>query len=145
MMSGGFRFLEEHTSDVYIEAYGDDLEEAFENAALAFYNTLTSTENVSGSIVKDVEVSGEDLEALLVEWLQQLIVLFDVDRFVASRIEVHSISKVNDKYFLKAKLYGEEFDPSKHKRGVYVKGATYWRMEIFKKNSRVFLRFVLDI
>lgn len=145
MMTGGFNFLEEHTSDVYIEAYGDSLEEAYENAALAFYNTLTSTENVSENTVKDVEVSGEDLEALLVEWLQQLIVLFDVDKFVAKRIEVHSLSKINDKYFLRAKLYGEEFNPSKHRRGVYVKGATYWRMEISRKDSKVFLRFVLDI
>lgn len=144
-MAGGFRFLEEHTSDVYIEAYGDSLEEAYENAGLAFYNTITSTENVATSIVKDVEVSGEDLEALLVEWLQQLIVLFDVDRFVASRIEVQSISKIGDKYSLRARLYGEEFDPSRHRRGVYVKGATYWRMEISKKNSKIFLRFVLDI
>jgi len=41
----GFRFLE-HTADVYVAAYGETLAEAFENAALAMFETMTDTENV---------------------------------------------------------------------------------------------------
>ncbi|MEM3819664.1 MAG: archease [Nitrososphaerota archaeon] len=143
-MVQGFRFLE-HISDVYIEAYGGSFEEAFSQAALALYNTISSTEKVDCRIEKDVYVVGEDLEALLVEWLQYLVALFDIEGFIASKVHVSSIERAGDHYTLSAKLCGEQFDPKRHRSGVHVKAATYWRMEIFEKDGEVILRFVLDI
>lgn len=143
-MVGGFKFLE-HISDVYVEAYGESLQEAFSQAALALYNTISSTENVECRIEKDVNIVGEDLEALLVEWLQYLIALFDIDGFIAKVVEVESIERVGENYSLSARLCGEQFNPKQHRIGVHVKAATYWRMEILKKDSEVILRFVLDI
>ena len=143
-MAGGFRFLE-HISDVYVEAYGESLHEAFSQAALALYNTISSTENVECKIEKDISVFGEDLEALLVEWLQYLIALFDIDGFIAKVVEVKSIERLGDQYTLSARLCGEQFNPKLHRIGVHVKAATYWRMAILKKNQEFVVRFVLDI
>ncbi len=143
-MVGGFRFLE-HIGDVYVEAYGESLHEAFSQAALALYNTISSTDNVECKIEKDISVVGEDLEALLVEWLQYLIALFDIEGFIAKVVEVKSIERVGDQYTLSAKLCGEQFNPKLHRIGVHVKAATYWRMEILKKNQEFVVRFVLDI
>ena len=41
-MKKRFEFLE-HTADAYIIAYGKDLAEAFENAALAMFEVMTNT------------------------------------------------------------------------------------------------------
>jgi SHS2 domain-containing protein len=40
-----FEFLE-HVADAYIAAYGQDLAEAFENAAVAMFETMTDIEGV---------------------------------------------------------------------------------------------------
>ncbi len=40
--TGKFEFLE-HTADVYIRAHGKTMEEAYENAALAMFETITDT------------------------------------------------------------------------------------------------------
>ncbi|MEN2975385.1 MAG: archease [Candidatus Caldarchaeales archaeon] len=143
-MSRGFRFLE-HTGDVYVEAYGETIEEAFGQAALALYNTISSTENIECISERSVEVSGEDLEALLVEWLQHLIALFDIEKFIAKTVEVESIRRVGGEYVLSAHLCGEEFDPDRHRAGVHVKAATYWRMEIVQRKGEALVRFLLDI
>lgn len=144
-MSRGFRFLE-HTGDVYVEAYGETMEEAFAYAAIALYNTLSCTENVECRIEKTVEVVGEDLEALLFEWLQALIALFDIERFIAGKVDVRSIERKEEgSYLLSARLCGEEFDPGRHRVGKHVKAATYWRMEIISGDREAVLRFVLDI
>ncbi|MCS7125630.1 MAG: archease [Aigarchaeota archaeon] len=143
-MVGGFRFLE-HIGDVYVEAFGESLEEAFAQAALALYNTISSTDNVRCRITKSIELSGEDLEALLVEWLQNLIAIFDIENFIAKVVDVKSIEKVYDGYILRAQLCGEEFNPEYHRIGVHVKAATYWRMEIITKDREVVIRFLLDI
>ena len=45
MIQLGFRFLE-HTADIYVEAHGKTLEEAFEEAALAMFESMTDTKNI---------------------------------------------------------------------------------------------------
>ena len=44
--AGQFEFLE-HTADVYVRAHGKNLEEAFENSALAMFETITNTRKVA--------------------------------------------------------------------------------------------------
>jgi SHS2 domain-containing protein len=44
-MKKRFRFLE-HTADVLVEAYGVNLEEAFENAAAAMTDVMTELERL---------------------------------------------------------------------------------------------------
>ncbi|MBS7635588.1 archease [Candidatus Bathyarchaeota archaeon] len=72
-----FEFLE-HMADAYIAAYGRDLNEAFENAALAMFETMTSSSDVKHVIEEEVEVEGEDEQSLLYNWLEELLVRFEV-------------------------------------------------------------------
>ena len=72
----------EHTADIKFQAYGDTLEEVFENAALAMFNVIIDTEKVSGETEREVLLTSPDLESLLVDWLSELLYLFEVDEVV---------------------------------------------------------------
>ncbi|MEM1543350.1 MAG: archease [Candidatus Bathyarchaeia archaeon] len=146
-MAGGekrFEFLE-HMADVYIAAYGGDLAEAFENAALAMFEAMTNTSDVELKIEEDVEVEGHDEQSLLYNWLEDLLVRFEVENMLYSRFKVLSIEEVDGKFRLKAKIYGEPFDPEKHKQKVGIKAVTYHRMEIKREPSNTVVKFILDI
>ena len=140
----GFEFLE-HTADVYVAAYGKDLAEAFENAALAMFEAMTDTKRVSTEVEDRVEVEAEDEQALLYSWLEALLVKFDVNGILYSKFNVQSLSKSGKRFVLKAKIWGESFKPEKHLQKVGVKAITYHRMEIVKKPDKVTLKFILDI
>lgn len=140
----GFEFLE-HTADAYIAAYGEDLAEAFENAALAMFDVMTEVEKISPKVEDRVDVTGEDEFALLYNWLEALLVKFDVSAMLYSKFEVWHLSQIQDRLVLNARIWGEEFDPNKHLQKVGVKAVTYHRMEIIKHPSEVTLRFILDI
>jgi SHS2 domain-containing protein len=139
-----FRFLE-HRADAYIAAYGETLEEAFENAALATFETMTDTSMVEPRLQEAVEVEGFDQSSLLYNWLEALLVRFETEGRLYSKFEVSNIEKTRAGYGLEAKIYGERFDPEKHASKAGVKAVTYHRMEIRKAAGRVELRFVLDI
>ncbi|MEM1607288.1 MAG: archease [Candidatus Bathyarchaeia archaeon] len=139
-----FEFLE-HTADVYIAAYGKDLREAFENAALAMFETMTDTVDVKREREDDVEVEGEDVESLLYNWLESLLVKFEIENMLYSSFNILSIERDNGKFKLKAKIYGEPFNPEKHKQKVGIKAVTYHRMEINEEPSGVTIKFILDI
>lgn len=140
----GFEFLE-HTADVYVAAYGKDLAEAFENAALAMFEAMTDTKRVSTEVEDRVEVEAEDEQALLYSWLEALLVKFDVNGILYSKFNVQSLSILEKRFVLKAKIWGESFKPEKHLQKVGVKAITYHRMEIIKKPDKATVKFILDI
>jgi len=139
-----FKFLP-HMSDVFIEAYGSTLEEAFENAALAMFEVMTDTSKVAPSMEECVEADGFDRQSLLYNWLEKLLVLFETRMMLCSKFKIEKIEHEGEEYRLKAKVWGEEFDPGKHEQRVGVKAVTYHMMSIDEKDGRWVLRFILDI
>jgi len=139
-----FEFLE-HTADVYVAAYGKTLEEAFENAALATFETMTDTKKVEPKVEDEIEVEGHDEQSLLYNWLEELIVRFETTENLYSRFEISHIEKRANGLKMKAKIWGEPFNPDKHPQKVGIKAVTYHQMEILKKPKAVTVRFILDI
>ncbi len=139
-----FRFLE-HTADAYIEAYGDTLEEAFENAAFATIEVMTDADKVEPKIEDDVEMEAHDEYALLYNWIEELLIRFETTENLYSRFKISSIEETPGGLRLKAKIWGEPFDPEKHPQKVGVKAITYHRMEIVKKPRKTTVKFILDI
>lgn len=139
-----FEFLE-HTADAYIAAYGKDLAEAFENAALAMFDVMTEVENINPRVEDTVEDEGKDTYALLYNWLEALLVKSEINRMLYSKFKITNINRTPNGYKLKGRIWGEKFDPKKHLQKVGVKAVTYHRMEITKQKGKVTLKFILDI
>jgi len=139
-----FEFLE-HTADAYIAAYGKDLAEAFENAALAMTEVMTEADKVEPKIEEHIESEAEDEYALLYNWLETLIVKFEIEEMLFSKFKVLKLEKTPSGFRLKAKVFGEKFNPQKHVSKVGIKAVTYHRMEIIKEADKVTLKFILDI
>ena len=140
----GFEFLE-HTADAYIAAYGKDLARAFENAAVAMFDVMTQVEKVRAKVEDEVEAKGSDEYALLYSWLEALLVKSELNRMLYSKFKVSELLQDSDGFELKAKIWGEAFDPKRHLQKVGVKAVTYHQMEIIKAPGKVTLKFILDV
>jgi SHS2 domain-containing protein len=139
-MKRAFEIID-HTADVGIIAYGADVKELFSNAALALFSLITEPESVEEKLHLDLEVSSEDIDSLLVEWLNELIYLFDAKHILFSRFDIESLTHNQ----LKATCYGESFDPMKHKIKIGVKAATYHMLKIDKNGDGCKAQIILDI
>ena len=139
-----FEFLE-HTADAYIAAYGKTLEEAFENAAYATFEVMTEAEKIETLDEESVEVEGHDEKELLYNWLESLLIRFDTTNKLYSKFKIEKIEETREGYRLKAKIWGETYNPEKHPQKVGVKAVTYHRMEIIKKPTQTIVKFILDI
>jgi SHS2 domain-containing protein len=141
---GKFEFLE-HTADVYVRAHGKTLEEAFENAALSMFETITDTDKIATAQEDSVEVEAEDQYALLYSWLEALLVKSETLDMLYSKFQITDWKETNEGFKLKAKIWGEKFDPKKHPQKVAVKAVTYHLMVVIRDLDRVVLEFILDI
>jgi SHS2 domain-containing protein len=127
-----------HTADVGIIAYGSNINEAFANAAKGMFSLITELEDVEETEHRDIELTAPDQESLLVEWLNELIYLFDVENMLFKRFDIIQLSNTH----LKARSYGHKVDSSKHKLKMGIKAVTYHMLKIDKSDgSRVQVLF----
>ena len=143
-MNPRFEFLE-HISDAYVAAYGRDVKEAFENAALGMFEVMTDTNKIEQKIEEEIQVEGYDEKALLYNWLEQLLLRFEIDRRLYSRFEVTELLQSDKNWRLRAKVFGEPFDSAKHESRVEIKAVTYHRMEVKEEGDKCVLKFILDL
>ncbi len=115
-----------HTADVGIMAYGADIKQAFTNAARALFSLITELDDVEEVLYRDIELVAPDQESLLVEWLNELIYIFDTENIIFKRFDITKFSNTQ----LKARSYGERVDKSKHKIKIGVKAATYHMLKV---------------
>jgi protein archease len=139
-----YEFLE-HTADAYVAAYGANLTEAFENAAIAMFDVMTEVEKVNPLTEDHVEASGDDEQELLYNWLEALLVKSEINGMLYSKFKVSELTHDSGGFRLKAKIWGEKFDAKRHLQKVGIKAITYHRMEIVKTSEKVTLKFILDI
>lgn len=140
-----FEFLE-HVSDIYIAAYGRDLKESYENAALAMFQTMTEVNSIEPETKVEVTVEGDDEESLLYNWLENLLVRFEVDGLLFGKFKIKDIDNNNNgKFRLSGEAYGEQYNPEKHISKVAIKAVTYHGMEIKKDRNQVVVKVLFDI
>jgi len=132
-----FRFLEnEATADVAFEAYGKNLEETFENSAIALFEIMTDTNKVKPLLNKELKLKAHDLKSLLYDFLERLLLFQDTENLLFSKFNVKKIEKIKDSYFLEAELKGDKLKKSHEKRNM-VKAVTYFGMEIEDNRAKV--------
>ena len=140
----GHKFLE-HTADIYIEAWGQGLEEAFEEAAIAMFESITNLDKVEPKEKIEIGLEAENLETLIVDWLNELVYLMDAKGLLLSKFDVTEVRKSDGSYTLKAYVYGEPINIDKHELKIEVKAATYGLMKLTQKGGEVRLKVLLDI
>jgi SHS2 domain-containing protein len=136
----GFEVID-HTADVGIIVHGTEIKQVFANAATALFSLITELENIREELKYDVEVASEDRESLLVEWLNELIYLFDTEHVLLKRFDIQSLSNTK----LKITCCGEKIDPSRHKIKTGVKAATYHMLRIDKDDKGYKAQVIFDI
>jgi SHS2 domain-containing protein len=142
--AGKFEFLE-HTADVYVRAFGEKMWDAYENAALAMFETMTDTSKVAQTVEESFEVEAEDQYALLYNWLEALLVKSETQGMLYSKFLIENFRETPESFKFEAKIWGEKFDPKKHPQKVGVKAITYHLMVVIREPERVILEFILDI
>ena len=118
--------LIEHTADTGLIAYGSSLAEAFGNAAYGMFSIIAKLNRVGENEKRRFEVSSNDIEGLLIEWLNRLLYYFDVEMLLFKRFEISILPKNR----LTAICYGEKYNPTHHRLKTGVKSATYHMLKV---------------
>jgi SHS2 domain-containing protein len=136
---GSFQFID-HTADVGIQVSAPSLEGLFETAGLAFTELVTSADSLDCRTERRFKLQEDDIEILLVSWLQELLYLLDTEGLIFGRFQV----KLQDSS-LEAAAWGDVFDPDVHEMRTEIKAITYHQLEVVKSEDGWQAQVIFDI
>ncbi len=139
-MQPPFEFFD-HTADVGMIARGATLGEAFANAAKGMFALMVDLERVTERQERRVEVTADDAEGLLVNWLAELLFISEVDGLVFRRFDVEEAGQTR----LAARAFGEALDLESHNPQLMIKAVTRHMLEVAHDDTGWRVRVVLDI
>ena len=131
----------DHTADIGIVVHGQNLKALFENAGEAFFHIITDLRKVRRRVEKRIDIKGESLDRLMVDWLSELLYLHDVESLLFKGFKVDSVGEGG----LKAIVKGEPFQEGVHVIKTEVKAVTYHQIEVRQENGRWRAQVILDL
>lgn len=139
-----YRYLEDVAiADAAFEAWGRDLGELFEAAALATFEVMVDLGGVVPRVRKEIELESKELDRLLYDWLSELVYLKDAEAMLFSHFKVRI--EMDGMYRLRAEAVGEEIDQARHRLRADVKAVTYHLFSLGRSEEGYKAMVVLDI
>ncbi len=131
----------EHTADAGFRVVAPDLEQLFERAAFGLFSVITDMSDVRPISKTVVTVSGQDLGALLVQWLSELNFRHITRRQLFCRFDILKLSDVA----LEAEVFGEPIDLARHRLFTEVKAVTFHGLKVEQTDNGWRAEVILDL
>ncbi len=133
------------TADMCFRAFGKNLEEAFANSGYALFDIIANAGQIKPKVAEEIRVESEDLQALLFDFLSELLYLNDTKRLLFSEfdVKIEKPKSEKEKYKLTAKARGQVMDGVELRN--QVKAITYHLMEIKEEKELWIIQVILDL
>jgi SHS2 domain-containing protein len=126
-MTERYRLLD-HPADGKFRAFGESVEEAFSNAALAVASLMWNWEKIPLCLDHVIEIRGRDLKQLLYKYLEEILFLLDTKKFLLGAVDGLTI-EAGPEFVLRAVFRGDAYADRIEIFGD-VKAVTYNEMKI---------------
>jgi len=138
-----FRFLPDIAlADIAFEAESDSVNGLFESSALALSDIMVDPESLRLDTTRKAQLSSEDLDTLLYDFLTDIIIIKDVDSLLFREFEV---VVADDQKSLEATMKGELINRERHLLRNDVKAVTMHMFGVKREGERLKATVVLDI
>jgi SHS2 domain-containing protein len=134
-----------HTADIAVRLTAPSVAGLFEAAAAAFTEAVTNRGTVRPADSREIRLDAPELDLLLVDWLNELLFLFETEGLLVARAEVDVVDVDEAAVSLRATVRGERRDASRHGVKVLVKGVTYHGLAIERAGEGYVATVILDI
>ena len=139
-----YRFLENVAiADIAYEAYGKNLNEMFDNAALAIFELSAEIKTVDAKKKVEISLEHENIENLLYDFLSEILFLKDSKYMVFKTVQVKIEEGKKNK--LKAMLEGDTINSEKQHLENDIKAITMHMFEVKKEKNKWKATVVVDI
>jgi len=121
-----------HTADLGIKVYGNDLKALFFNAARAMFEIMVEQVKKRPVFQKEehkkflLNKQGDNQEEIFVAWLSELLYLFSSEGLIMDKADIQRL----DANCIQAEVSGRIFSPDFYRIKTEIKAVTYHELEV---------------
>jgi SHS2 domain-containing protein len=132
--------LIEHTADVGLRVWAPTIDELFAEAAIGLVDVMGAAPGPTAKR-EDIDVDAPDIDGLLVDWLSEILFLFEAREIAPAEVRVHV---ADDGKSLRAWIEGPSTDEFID-HGPAVKAVTYHGLEVKRLEAGCEATVYLDV
>jgi SHS2 domain-containing protein len=133
--------LIDHTADFGIELEADSARQLFEDAAMALFDLMVHGPETQANKTLVCDVRGQDWADLMVNWLRELLYLFNGEQLRLVGVEISRL----DENHLKADLVLQPLDIATDRIEQEIKAVTYHQISVTERSGRWRTRVIFDV
>lgn len=133
--------LSKRSSELVVKVFGKSQEELFSNSAFALFDLMTDVEKVRIEERLPLEVEGVDRDDLMVNWMRELLYLYQGSSYLLKEIVVREAGDTR----VKGEVRGEKFDPDRHEIKQEIGAVAYHQSRMEKTGDQWTAQVIFEI
>jgi len=139
-----YKFLPEIAiADIAFQAFGTDLNDLFESAAIAVADSMADLGSIEGTTKKKILIEENKIDMLLFDFLNEIILLKDTEELLFKKFEVKVYD--DEAKHVECVAHGEKINRDKHRFKNDLKAVTLHMFEVTQEKDRWKATVVVDI
>jgi SHS2 domain-containing protein len=128
-------------AELAVRIVGKSQANLFVNAAAALFDVLTESDKIVAKERMQLEVEGSDRDDLLVNWLRELLYLYQGSAYLLSEFNIHEVKDT----VVKAEVGGEKLDPDRHEVKQEIMAVAYHKSHMQKTGEQWIAHVIFEV
>ena len=128
-------------SELAVKVVGSSQADLFANSAYALFDVMTDVEKIEIKERLPLEVEGVDRDDLMVNWMRELLYLYQGSGYLLKEFQIHEVKDT----IVKADVCGEKIDPDRHEIKKEIGAVAYHQSRMAKTGNQWTAQLILEV
>ncbi|MDZ4343514.1 MAG: archease [Candidatus Binatia bacterium] len=128
-------------SELAVKVTGGSQADLFANSAFALFDVISDMEKIEIKERMPLEVEGADRDDLLVNWMRELLYLYQGSGFLLKEFVIREVKDTS----VKAEVCGEKVDPDRHEIKQEIAAVAYHQSHMTKTGNQWTAQLIFEV
>jgi SHS2 domain-containing protein len=128
-------------SELAVKVTGGSQADLFANSAFALFDVMSDVEKIEIKEQLPLEVEGADRDDLLVNWMRELLYLYQGSGYLLKEFVIREVKDTS----VKAEVCGEKVDPDRHEIKQEIAAVAYHQSRMTKTGNQWTAQLIFEV
>jgi SHS2 domain-containing protein len=128
-------------SELAVRIVGNSQADLFANSAYALFDVMTEIDKIEIKDRLPLEVEGMDRDDLLVNWMRELLYLYQGSGYLLKEFQIREVKDT----IVKAEVCGEKIDPDRHEIKQEISAVAYHQSRMAKTGNQWTAQLIFEV
>ncbi len=133
--------LNRHQSEIAVRVIGNSQADLFVNSAFALFDVMADIQAIESKERLPLEVEGTDRDDLMVNWVRELLYLYQSSGYLLREFQVHEVKDT----IVRAEVCGEKIDPDRHEIKQEIASIAFHKSRMEKTGNQWTAHLIFEI